>query len=354
VISILIPCFNEEKSIAACLVSVLAFRVPAGQAVEILVIDGRSTDSTREIVERIAAGDRRVRLLDNPQRIQSHALNLGIGVAQGEWVMRLDAHTHYPPEYLEKCHEVAVRTGADNVGGVWNTRAGGEGYGARLVQALTTHWFGVGNSGFRTGAKAGPRDTVPFGFFRREVFDRVGLFDERLVRTQDYEFNRRIRAAGGVIYLDPLIQSDYFNLPTLEQFLRKQFHLQGQYNAYMWYLAPYAFEPRHAVSGCFALFVLLGAALAALVPALLAPYAGVLALYGCLALAAGIQQAIKYRDVRHALFLPPCFPLFHLFHGAGVLVGLLKLLTGTSPVQRTREPWPGAGRFRAWPRGGAG
>ena len=191
-ISIIIPCLNEEAYVETCLRSVLDFEHPAGVDFEVLVMDGRSRDRTVELATAVAGADGRVRVLDNPGRIQSTAMNLGVRAACGAWIMRLDAHARYPRNYLKLCHETALRSGADNVGGLFITQPGGTGYSAQLVQALTTHKFGVGDSGFRTGAKEDWADTVPYGFYRREVFDRLGGLDERLVRGQDYEFNRRI------------------------------------------------------------------------------------------------------------------------------------------------------------------
>ncbi|MBL0225456.1 MAG: glycosyltransferase [Geobacteraceae bacterium] len=172
IVSILVPCLNEKKYIYKCLCSVLDFEIPDGIQLEVFVLDGGSTDGTREIVAKFTTNDSRIRLIDNPGRIQSCALNIGIIKSKGNWVMRLDAHTHYPSNYLMLCYKTALNTGADNVGGICITYPGGEQYEAQLVQALTTHIFGVGNSGFRTGAKAGPRDTVPFGFFSAKAFLR--------------------------------------------------------------------------------------------------------------------------------------------------------------------------------------
>lgn len=352
-ISILIPCFNEQRFISRCIQSVLQFEVPQGEELEILVLDGNSFDGTREIVADIAQRYPSVRMLDNTRRIQSAALNIGIRASVGEYVMRLDAHARYPKDYLLLCYETARTTGADNVGGVCVTLPGGSNYQSRLVQALTTHRFGVGNSGFRVGAKAGPSDTVPFGFFRDSVFERIGFFDERLVRTQDYEFNRRLKASGGSIYQNPAIRSDYFCAPDLRVFLRKQILLQGPYTAYMWYLAPYAFAPRHAVTVVFALLFWFLLPLLHLNPRLSQLYLAAIAAHLCLGLLAAGQQAIRFRLVRHLACLPVAFFLFHLFHGTGVLLGLLRLATKTSPVQKSREPWSGAGRYRAWVRNGS-
>jgi len=349
VISILIPTYNEERYVSDCLRSIVAFEIPRGEEIEVLVVDGMSTDRTRELARGVGVGDPRIRVLENPERVQSCALNIGIIEARGEWVMRLDAHAKYPPDYLARCYEAARQTGAENVGGICITQPGGVGYEAHLVQALTTHRFGVGNSGFRTGARAGFRDTVPFGFFRRDVFQRIGLFDERLVRTQDFEFNSRLRASGGRIWLDPAIQSSYFNLGSLRAFLRKQLRMQGPYCAYLWHLAPYAFAPRHGVTAAFAAFLWVGLGLGVVFPALAWPYLCVLALYAALALGAAVQQAVRYRDVRHVFALPVAFFLFHMSHGTGVLTGLARIATGTAPTSQKPEPWPGAGKSRPWP-----
>ena len=348
-ISILIPCRNEERYIETCLATVLKFIVPEGVQIEILILDGLSVDRTRQLVEAAMVHDPRIRLISNPGRIQSTALNLALEVAQGEWIMRLDAHSFYPPEYLQLCLETARRTGADNVGGLFITQRGGDTYEAGLVQALTTHKFGVGNSGFRTGEGEGPADTVPYGFYRRALFDRVGKLDERLVRAQDYEFNRRVVAAGGRIWRNPCIHVHYHNQPTMRLFLAKQYFMEAPYNAYLWYVAPYAFAWRHAITGIFAFGVIGGLAISPFSSVLRTVFLTVIAFYGCLALLSAIQQAIRYREPRHVVALPVGFFLYHFLHGCGVLMGLARLATGGAPVQQRSEPWPGAGAKRIDP-----
>lgn len=348
-VAIVIPCRNEEAFIGACLRSVLAFELPPGTALEILVLDGGSTDRTREIVGALAAIHTNIRCLDNPRRYQGCAVNLAVRSSQADSFLWLGAHTHFPRDYVRLCLETAGRTGASVIGGFCVTQPGGAGYGAQLVQALTTHKFGVGDSSFRTGAQEGPVDTVAYALFKREVFDRVGFLDERLIRAQDYEFNQRIRAAGMKIWFNPAIQCSYHNMAALGAFYRKQIFIEAPYNAYMWYLAPYAFAPRHAITGAFAFGVLGGLALSPLTHWIGWPFVAVMALYGLLAVLSALQQALRYRQPWHALTLPWCFFGFHFLHGLGVLGGLARVLTGTAPVQRAREPWDGAGRSRAWP-----
>ncbi len=348
-VSIIIPCYQERNFIRACLESVLAFELPAGTEIEVLVFDGMSTDGTRDAIAAVAASDSRIALIDNPARIQSAALNAGIRVARGEYIMRLDAHSAYPPNYLALTLATALRCGADNTGGVVHTLARGDGYQAALVQALITCKFGVGDSGFRTGGKEGSADTVPYGFFHRDVFTRVGLFDERLLRGQDYEINRRIVESGGRVWCNPSIGISYFPQPDFSSFIRKQLIYEAPYNAYMWYLAPYSFALRHAVTAVFAAGVIGGLLLSSSFHLIRLIFGVTMALYFTLAILAAVQQAAKYREWRHVIFLPVAFFLYHFLHGIGVLGGLIRLATGTSPVQRVAEPWVGAGRSRAWP-----
>lgn len=348
-ISVVIPVLNEEAFVEKCLASVTGFVLPSGyEVVEVLVIDGGSIDKTEALVLGKSRENSKIKLLKNPQKIQSTALNIAIREFAGDFLVRLDAHAVYPADYLLNCVRVMEFTNADNVGGVVSTMPGGDSYGAQVVQALTTHKFGVGNSGFRTGETDTRADTVPFGFFKRSVFKEVGYFDERLVRAQDYEFNRRINKSGGVIWLNSKIQTLYFNQATFWGFLKKQIFREAPYNAYMWYLAPYAFAWRHAVTALFVIGVFLGLALWSF-PPVRSIYLGVLLLYCILAAFSAFQQALRFKEFRHLFVLPVCFLAYHFVHGVGVIVGVLRLLVGMAPVQQCREPWPGAKQFRAWP-----
>jgi glycosyltransferase involved in cell wall biosynthesis len=356
-VTIAIPCFNEAKFIEKCVESVRKFVLPVGVTIEILVIDGNSTDTTVAIADSLARKDPRIRVIDNPGRIQSCALNIAFREARGERLLRLDAHAIYPESYLKLCIETTARVNADNVGGLFIAQARGDGYQAKLVQAMTTHKFGVGDAGYRTGEREGPADTVPYGFFNTNIVDRVGYFDERLVRGQDYEFNRRILASGGVVWRNPEIQVYYFNQPDLRSFYRKQMRLEGPYNAYIWQVAPYAFTVRHCITALFSAGVLSGLLVTvarqltafAVFDGLALAFAIVMALYFLLALVSAGQQALRFRQFWHVLTLPVCFFLYHFLHGLGVLAGIFAVITRLSPIRHTSEPWPGAGRFRAWP-----
>jgi glycosyltransferase involved in cell wall biosynthesis len=336
-VTIIIPTRNEEQYIEKCIRSVLDFENINESEHEILVIDGRSSDNTREIVNTRFGAYPQIRLIDNPGIIQSYALNIGIKQAIGDFIMRLDAHCIYPPDYLKKLTETAIRTNADNTGGMIVTHPGGPSYGAELVQALTTHRFGVGNSGFRTGAKEGPADTVPFGFFKKEVFDRIGFFNEKLIRCQDYELNCRMIKNNLKIWMNPEIISHYFNQPDLFSFLKKQLFKEAPYNPYMWYLAPYTFTMRHAVTGIFAVSFIAGLILSFIFTWAKILFAGVMLLYLTLGVLSAFQQAIRYKKTLHILTLPLSFFLYHFIHGTGILTGIFKLILRISPVQQRRE-----------------
>jgi glycosyltransferase involved in cell wall biosynthesis len=333
-ITIIIPTKNEEKYIEKCLNSVLNFDTINEFWYEIFVIDGRSTDKTRAIVETFSARYKQIKLLDNPKIIQAAALNIGLKIAQGEYIMRLDAHSFYPSDYLMLLMETAKRTKADNVGGLFITQPGGSGYGAQLVQALTTHKFGVGNAGFRIGAEEGKADTVPYGFFKKELFDKIGYFNEKLIRCQDYEFNRRIIKNSGIIWRNPAIRVFYFNQPTLYRFLKKQIQQEAPFNPYMWYLATYTFAYRHGITGVFFMSFLVGFILSFFFIWAKVVFLSVMFLYLCLALISALQQAIRYKQPLHILTLPFAFFAYHFLHGIGIWIGITKLILGISPVQK--------------------
>jgi succinoglycan biosynthesis protein ExoA len=339
-VSVIIPCRNEAPFLDACLASIRQQQL-GDLTIEILVIDGGSTDGTREMLQEWQAREPRLRVLDNPKGLTPVALNLGLARAQAPIVIRMDAHSLYPPDYVTESVRTLQQVDADNVGGLFITQARHDGFGARLVQAVSTHRFGVGNAEYRLGHSGGYVDTVPYGCYHREVFERLGGFDERLRRNQDYEFNQRLRASGGKIWLNPRIRVLYFNQASPYGLL-KQALLTAQWNVWTWYVASYALSWRHTIPGLFSVFVLAGGVVSLAWALAAYAYWLVLALYGLLALVAAVQQCARYRDPRLALALPPTFVAYHLTYGLGTLLGLAKLLTGCSPVGKQTRPWQGA------------
>jgi succinoglycan biosynthesis protein ExoA len=216
--SVVVPIRNEEKYIGTCLKSLLEQSLPC-DSYEIIVVDGRSSDRSKEIVEQIQHDFPSVRCLDNPAAIAPVAMNIGIRNARGKVIIRADGHNFYPRTYIENCVKYLDQTGADNVGGPWLTVPADKNFGARLVAAILSNPFGVGGSRFRTSQADGFVETVPFGAFRRELFDRIGLYNEKLVRNQDNELNARILAAGGKIYQTSALQTEYHPVASFSQLL---------------------------------------------------------------------------------------------------------------------------------------
>lgn len=346
-ISIILPCRNEVKFIDACLDSVLNQRVD-GYSLEVIVADGMSEDGTRKKLATWEERDARVKVVDNNARIIPAGLNLALAEARGAIVVRLDAHSTYPADYVQNCVNALSKSGADNVGGRVITFPRGTHEGALLVQAVSTHPFGVGGARYRTGALEGLADTVPFGCFRRDLIAKIGAFDERLVRHEDYEFNARIRASGGKIWLDPKIKVEYYNQSDVPGLLR-QANLAGRWNVFAWYLAPYSFRARHVIPGVFLLFLVLGGAFALASASWAIVFAAILAVYSTLAVMAAVEQAQRVKRLGLAWKLPFVFFAYHVSYGAGLVSGLFKVLTGRAPVDRMDLPWAGAPATRLRP-----
>ncbi|NLC57687.1 MAG: glycosyltransferase family 2 protein [Armatimonadetes bacterium] len=335
-VSVIIPCRNEAGWIEKCLEGVLQFQSPPG-GFEVIVVDGASDDGTREIVARIAAQDRRVRLVDNPQRTTPHALNLGILAARGETIVRVDAHTEYAPDYLVQCLAVKHETGADNVGGPALTRC--HSYLHRAIAAAYHSRFAVGGALFHQATYEGPVDTVPYGCYSRARLLELGLFDERLVRNQDDELNLRLARAGGTIWQSPRIRSWYSPRASLAGLFR-------QYWQYGYWKVPVIQKHgrpaslRHLVPGAFAGGLTVMAPLALFSPLVAGLLAVVLAAYLVLLLAGSALTAAR-AGWKLLPVLPAVFPCYHLGYGLGFLFGLWDFAL----CRRT------AGRFVALTRG---
>ena len=346
-VSIIAPCRNEVEFVDVFLDSVFSQDL-SGLSLEVLVVDGDSTDGTKEKLDQWAARDCRLTILPNPQKAVPTALNLGIAASSGNIIVRLDVHSTYPPDYVRQCVRALNESGAHNAGGVCVTLPRRDSTSARLVQAVTTHPFGVGSARFRLASEPGYVDTVPFGCYHRSLFDQIGMFDERLHRNQDYEFNQRLRSVGGKIWLDPTIMVRYFNQPSLSALYRQAVN-NGQWNVWTWWVAPYAFNWRHLAPGVFVLFlaVLL---LSGFLPswARLPMWVGG-GMYMVAATFAATQQAFRYRRLGFTILLPGAFFLYHLAYGMGLVLGSLRLAFGRSPVGNDTRPWSSSPRFRIQP-----
>lgn len=321
-VSVIVPCRNEQRFIQECLDSILD-QASTANVVEVLVVDGMSTDATRQLVANYAANDERVQLLDNPKEIVPAALNLGIQRARGDVIVRLDAHSKYPPTYICDCVRLLLKSGAANAGGRVVTSPNGDGPWAIPISRVTAHRFGVGNGAFRTSERPGFVDTVPFGTFRRELFSKIGFFDELLTRNQDNEFNARIIRNGYKIAFDPRIRVEYKNQATLKG-LVDQAYFTGMWNTYTFWLFPYTFSPRRIVPVTFVAYLFL---LPAGISFFQLPVAIVSPLLIYLLITAGVSFNSNYATINN-LRTAITFIAYHVSYGIGSWYGIVNLIDG--------------------------
>lgn len=348
-VTIIMPIRNEAGYIERSLKAVLSQDYPP-ERMEVLVIDGMSTDGTREIVRRVIESVRKMReqgneepkgsgyteqplithpssfvtprypsvtLLDNPSHIIPTALNIGLRRARGDVIIRVDGHCEIAPDYVRRCVEVLQKTGADCVGGLITTI--GENWMARAIALAQSSPFGVGGVAFRTGRKQGSYvDTVAFGAYRRDVFERIGGFDEELVRNQDDEFNFRLIQAGGKIWLDPSIRSVYYSRASLRS-LWKQYFQYGFYKVRVIQKRRAIPSWRHLVPAAFVIG-LAGSVLLAIVTVQPLWALCIAGPYAFANLLASLWTA--RRDWRTLPLLPLAFATLHLSYGIGFLFGL--------------------------------
>ena len=234
-VTIIIPSRNEEKFISDCLDSFIENDYPK-EKLEILVVDGASIDNTRKIVFGYEKKYNYIRLLDNPLKIFPTAVNLGIKASKADFILIAGSHARYKKDYVSKCIYNSFKYNANNVGGILITIAIEDNFISEAITIVLSSRLGVGNSVFRTGSnKVIEVDTVFGGCYKREVFDKIGYFNENLISTSDYEFNKRLRRNGGKIYLNPEIKAYYYTRTSLKRFLSNNFR-----NGF-WSIYPLAF-----------------------------------------------------------------------------------------------------------------
>ena len=328
-ISILIPVYNEEKFISACLDSVMANDF-TDLDYEIFVIDGLSTDNTRSIVEHYAEKYPSIKLLDNLDRTVPYALNLGIKQSSGSYIVRLDAHAEYPTDYFQLLilwHQSIPE--ADNIGGLCETDVLKKGPTSKAIALVMSDRFGVGNSVFRTGIdRVKEVDTVPFGCFKRSVFERYGLFDIRLSRNQDIEFNKRLVNNGGKIFLVPEIVCKYYARDNYPSFAFNRFKTG------MWIIKTAYFtrttsslSVRHFVPLVFVVSLILPSCLSTLLPAL--GYVSLLSLAMYMTVFSWRSVVLVAQDSRTStLNVFIAFLTLHIAYGLGSVCGLFSVVTG--------------------------
>lgn len=325
-VTVVIPCYNEEKTIRGVLQAITRQTFPVTE-MEVLVVDGGSKDDTLEQIKAFNLEDTglRVRVVENPKRIIPAALNLGIQEARGEYLIRLDAHSVPHPEYIARTVAGLDQHLGDNVGGVWKIVPSAKTWIARSIAAAAAHPFGVGDAKYRYGDTPGEVDTVPFGGFRRDYLRAIGGFDESLHTNEDYELNTRIRQAGGKLWFDPNIQVQYYSRPNLRQ-LARQYFRYGWWKVEMLRRYPSSLRWRQALPPLFVLGLLVLA-----LGWIWLPVAGwlllaVVAVYLAALMLSGIDLALQTGQLSLLVGVPLVIAVMHLSWGSAFLLSAVRSL----------------------------
>jgi glycosyltransferase involved in cell wall biosynthesis len=323
-----IACHNEASHIREFLDSILA-QDRRNIDCEVIIADGISEDGTREILDQYAKEHPEIRIVSNPGKIVSTGLNAAIRAARGEYILRMDAHTFYAPDYLRRCIETLIRTGAQNAGGPARTRARGN-IGEAVAAAYHSR-FSTGGARFHDVNFEGWVDTVPYGCWRKNTLLKLGLFNESLVRNQDDELNLRMTRSGGKIWQDPAIVSWYSPRSTLSGLFR-QYMQYGFWKVAVIRIHKIPGSIRHLVPAAFvlanvvlpilwAVCALAGARHASIFAALC--WLAMLGIYFGGTLAATFEARRKAAPASLP-YLPLVFATYHLSYGVGFLAGLLR------------------------------
>lgn len=323
-VSVIVPVRNEEEHLERCLKAIVSQEYPQGH-IEVIVADGESTDRTRQVASQFCADWQNVKLIQNPGKIVSTALNLLIKEAKGDIIVRVDGHAEIESDYIRRCVETLSVYDADCVGGTIKTMA--PSYVGKCIAAAMSSQFGVGNSMFRTVSASSPMqvDTVPFPAYTKMALMNTGAFDEELVRNQDDEYNYRLRSRGGKIVFDVEIRSRYYCRTSLLKLI-KQYFQYGFWKVRVLQKLSRQMKFRQFVPPIFvsALFIcLLGTMFYQRAIYL---FCAIFGLYLIASLVASARLVSHY-GLKISVFLPICFLGIHVAYGSGFLAGLGKFST---------------------------
>ena len=285
-----------------------------------------SKDKTREIIAGYIKKYSYIKLLDNPKRFIPCAMNIGIKKAKGDIIIRMDAHTLYIKSFISRSVAYLLKYKADNVGGIWITKPGADTLVARAIALSLSHPFGVGNSYFRIGTKK-PRlaDAVAFGCYWKRMFKKIGLFNEKMLRSEDIELNMRIKKTGGKIYLIPTIMGYYYAKPTLKSFLKHNF-INGIWVTYPLKFGKKPFHLRHAIPLLFVLSLIISGILSVFFQVFLWIFLFIAIPYFLFNIYFSIKIAKREKKIGYFFVLSMSFMCLHIGYGFGSLWGLIKLI----------------------------
>ena len=322
-VSIIIPCYNEQKRIHNLLSAIYEQTYPRDY-IEVIIADGISTDNTRSIIEGFALTypDLNIHLLNNPIRSIPSGLNRGIKASRGDIIIRIDAHSQPYPDYIERCVDALDSGLAENVGGIWEIQAGDQTWMAQSIATAAALPIAVGDALYRHATKPAYVETVPFGAFKREMLALIGFFDETLLSNEDYEFNSRILQSGGRIWLDPKIRSQYFARSTLFA-LSKQYWRYGYWKWKMLRRHPKTLRWRQALPPLFVLSMLLTIIATFFFHPLWIIPTGELIIYHLFLLVVGFQTSLQKKDWKLFFGIPPAISTMHFSWGLGFLWSII-------------------------------
>lgn len=321
-LSVICPVYNEEKYIQVCIESILAQDYPRDE-LEVIFADGQSTDNTRGIIASYQERYPFIHLIDNPERIVPYAMNRGIAASQGEVIIRIDAHANYQPNYFSVLVRRLYELNADNVGTMCKTEVLNKTPKTLAIKETLGNKFGVGNSVFRTGISDVQQvDTVPFGCWKREAFEKYGQYDVRLVRNQDIELNKRIIRGGGKIFIVPDTFCTYYARETFKALAKNNFE-NGKWNIKtIWFTKRLkSLSVRHFIPVLFVLSLILP--IAGLFIWKPIGFIAVISLIAYLLFIGIVAFSISLKKHFHYIYLIMSFIVLHFSYGIGSLVGIL-------------------------------
>jgi glycosyltransferase involved in cell wall biosynthesis len=330
-VTIIVPCRNEEQHIERFIHNIIDQDYPK-ENLQVLIIDGMSEDSTTEIIKKYSSQYNFIKLIKNEKKFVPHGLNKAIKLAQSEFIVRMDVHSSYPENYISELIRYMIKLNADNAGGVVIAKPIDEKSPVeQCIAHILAHPFGVGNSLFRTYSgkeKIIKVDTVPFGCYRRNLFEKIGYFNENLIRNQDYEFNQRLKQAGGKIYLITDLKVYYHPRRKLLEYLKNMF-MNGKWGPLTVYYSKNlkSLSLRHFIPMFFTLYIILSPLLSSFSYWFLIP----LFLYLIMSFLVAFSISIKQKSPFY-LCLPILFFLTHLSYGMGSLFGIIKIIIGNNDV----------------------
>lgn len=324
-VSVIAPCRNEKDYIKKFLDSMVAQTYPKDH-LEFLIADGASGDGTRDIILEYVKKHPFIHLINNPKKYTPFGLNLAIKQSKGDVILRLDSHAMYPEDYVTKCVQYLQESAADNVGGIIKTTPAKNTLEAKAIALCMSHGFSVGNSYFRKGAdKPKEVDTVFGGCYKKEVFKKIGLFNEKLTRSQDLEFNLRLKRTGGKIMLNPDIFCYYYHKTTFASFFLHNFR-DGQWAILPLKFTGKFFKLRHYLPLMLVLTFLLLLVLSFFSKLIFMVWIVLIGLYLFLILFFSAVVSRKENDVRLFFVMPVAFLVRTIGYSLGSLEGLTELL----------------------------